>query len=148
MIPEYMMKAASEATGVSVEELRSREADQPTEEATKLEQDDQVVETQDQRAFCKGILTLLGIDDITEEQIAQIWPPVHELFRSRKKWRDLAKSQAKHLAAKDAEIERLREALASIVRAFEKCPYDFDSCRSVPRIAKEALQQEPTSETN
>ena len=83
---------------------------QPVEDVEKLAREDDIVEMEDERAFCVIILRLLGVGE-TDGQVNRIAPTVHELFRSRREWRDLAKSLTREkwkYAARDAELQRLR----------------------------------------
>ena len=74
-----------------------------SDEVAKLAREDDIVEMEDERAFCVIILRLLGVDE-TDGQVNRIAPPAHELFRSRRAWRDLAKSRTKENVAKDAQL--------------------------------------------
>jgi uncharacterized protein YjcR len=101
----FRIRIAEELTA----HLAARETD-----TEQLAREDDIVEMEDERAFCIIILRLLGVDE-TDEYAKRIAPTVHELFRSRRAWRDLAKSltREKHyLAAQAAELERLREELS------------------------------------
>lgn len=113
----------------------------------ELDADEQVVERDEERAFCVIILRLLGIDE-TDEQIQRIGAPVHELFRSRRAWRDLAKSLTRekhHLAAREEEYARLREAAAEALDLLEKTwTGDYQKPNIVRRLRERLTpQQEP-----